>query len=283
MAVTDRVAVPEASGAGVKARAASPRLSWLGRSRWALPVVSVVVFLAIWQIVGESLNPIVLATPIAVAQAFVTLLVDGQLESAFALAMADFLVGFALAIVVGVAIGVAMGRSLVIERVISPYISFFQSMPSVAALPLVVVWLGTGYPARVSFVFWLAVVNIIVNTYAGMIATPAELREVGKIYRLSEITVIRRIAFPYALPFVFAGLRRALGLGLIGMLLAQMDISVKGLGGIIITYGDELKTDYLLAGICIAALVGVLGVAALELLRKAAFPWIDAVAGRGSR
>jgi NitT/TauT family transport system permease protein len=282
MAVTDQLAAEQTTTSSGRERVRR-RQSWLVRNRATLPLISLVVFLTIWEIVGSSLNPIILATPSAVVQAFVTLVVNGQMESAFALAMADFLVGFALAIVVGITIGVLMGRSLVIERILSPYISFFQAMPSVAALPLVVVWLGTGYPARVSFVFWLAVVNIIVNTYAGMIATPAELREVGKIYRLSEMTVIRRIAFPYALPFVFAGLRRGLGLALIGMLLGQMDISVKGLGGIIITYGNELKTDYLLAGICVAALVGVLGVAALEVLRKAAFPWIDAVAGREAR
>jgi NitT/TauT family transport system permease protein len=282
MAVTDQLAAEQTTTSSGRERVRR-RQSWLVRNRATLPLISLVVFLTIWEIVGSSLNPIILATPSAVVQAFVTLVINGQMESAFALAMADFLVGFALAIVVGITIGVLMGRSLVIERILSPYISFFQAMPSVAALPLVVVWLGTGYPARVSFVFWLAVVNIIVNTYAGMIATPAELREVGKIYRLSEMTVIRRIAFPYALPFVFAGLRRGLGLALIGMLLGQMDISVKGLGGIIITYGNELKTDYLLAGICVAALVGVLGVAALEVLRKAAFPWIDAVAGREAR
>lgn len=261
-------------------RVTRSRRSWFIRNRLVLPLASLVVFLTLWQLVGMSLNPIVLATPTAVVQAFATLVSNGQMESAFELAMQDFLLGFSLAIVVGLTIGILMGRSLIIERILNPYISFFQAMPSVAVLPLVVVWLGTDYMARVSFVFWLAVVNIIVNTYAGMIATPKELREVGKIYRLSEFTIVRRIAFPYALPFVFAGLRRGLGLALIGMLLGQMDISVKGLGGLIITYGDELRTDYLLAGICVAALVGVMGVAALEILRKTAFPWIDAVAGR---
>jgi NitT/TauT family transport system permease protein len=280
MAVTETVAAEVASAPSERVRAARPRRSFLIRNRFALPLISLAVFLTVWQLIGSSLNPIVLATPSAVVEAFATLVANGQMESAFVLAMQDFLAGFLLAIVVGLTVGVLMGRSIVIDRILNPYISFFQAMPSVAALPLVVVWLGTDYMARVSFVFWLAVVNIIVNTYAGMVATPKELREVGKIYRLSEATVIRRIAFPYALPFVFAGLRRGLGLALIGMLLGQMDISVVGLGGIIITYGDELRTDYLLAGICVAALVGVLGVAGLEVLRKTAFPWIDAVAGR---
>jgi NitT/TauT family transport system permease protein len=269
-----------ATASGSRVRASRSRRSWFIRNRFVLPLLSLTVFLTLWQLVGMTLNPIVLATPTAVVQAFATLVSNGQMESAFELAMQDFLAGFALAIVVGLTIGILMGRSIIIDRILNPYISFFQAMPSVAVLPLVVVWLGTDYMARVSFVFWLAVVNIIVNTYAGMVATPKELREVGRIYRLSEPTVIRRIAFPYALPFVFAGLRRGLGLALIGMLLGQMDISVKGLGGLIITYGDELRTDYLLAGICVAAMVGVLGVAALEILRKKAFPWIDAVAGR---
>lgn len=253
------------------------------RNRMTVPVLSLVIFLGIWQLIGANMSPILFATPVAVAQALVQLARDGELASAFAQAMADFGLGFALALVVGMLIGTLMGQSVVIDRALSPYINFLQAMPSVAALPLLVVWTGVGYEARVAFTFWLALLPILISTHAGTASTPASLRELARIYKLRRLTVLRRITLPYAMPFIFTGLRRGIGLGLIGMLLGEMDISVTGLGGLVINYGDELRTSYLLAAICLAAAVGVLAVAILELIRRRTCPWIDALSNREAR
>ena len=193
--------------------------------------------------------------------------------------MADFSLGFVLALVAGITLGTFMGRSTIAERALNPYINFLQAMPSIAAVPLVVIWFGVGYPARVVTVLWLAVLPILINTHMGTRSTPRSLREVAKIYKLSRFAMLRRIVLPAAAPFIFTGLRRGLALGLIGMLISEMDISVNGLGGLVINYGDNLRTSYLLAAICIAALVGVITMGVLEIIRKYGFPWIDALSG----
>ena len=249
------------------------------RNKWAIPITSLIVFLSIWQLIGSRMSPLLFATPWAVASATVDLARNGQLESAFGTAMSDFSLGFVLALVAGISLGTLMGRSTVVERALNPYINFLQAMPSIAAVPLVVIWFGVGYPARVVTVLWLAVLPILINTHMGTRSTPKSLREVAKIYKLSQFTMLRRIVLPAAAPFIFTGLRRGLALGLIGMLISEMDISVNGLGGLVINYGDNLRTSYLLAAICIAALVGVITMAALEIIRKYGFPWIDALSG----
>lgn len=256
--------------------------SWWFRQRWAVPLASIVIFLSLWELIGINVNPITLATPYSVVTAFIHMASSGVLLPAFITAMEDFLAGYCLAIIVGMLVGILMGRSRLAERALSPYISFFQAMPSIAAIPLLVIWFGVGYEARVATTFWLALLPVLINTYAGIRATPKSLKEVGRIYHLPQLVAIRRIALPAAMPFIFTGLRRALGLGLIGMLIAEMEISVSGLGGLVITYGDDLRTDYLLAAICLAAIVGVIGVALLELARRTWFSWIDAVAGQES-
>jgi ABC-type nitrate/sulfonate/bicarbonate transport system permease component len=76
-------------------------------------------------------------------------------------------------------------------------------------------------------------------------------------------------------PHIFAGLRIALGKGLIGVMIAQMEISVTGLGGIVVNYGNAFKTAYLLAGVVTASLVGVIAAILLEVLRKRVFPWTE--------
>ena len=246
-----------------------------------LPILSLAVFFTVWQVVGGRVNPILLATPSSTAKAFWDLLTSGQLLPAFATTMKDLAIGYGLAIVVGVSAGVAMGRSPVLERIMDPYVNFFQATPLIALVPLIVIWFGVGMEARVAVVFLLAVWSIIINTTTGVKQTPAALLDVGRIYKFSRRHVITRIQLPNAVPSIFAGLRIALGKALIGIVIAQMEISVTGLRGIVVNYGNAFRTAYLLAGVVTASLVGVVAAVALEVIRKVAFPWTEEQEGGG--
>lgn len=242
---------------------------------FGLPLASLAVFFGIWQIVGAHVNPILLTTPTKVAQAFWDLLTSGQLAPAFWDAMRDLAIGYGLAAVVGILVGIALGRSPVLERIFNPYINFFQATPLIALVPLVVIWFGVGLECRVAITFILAVWSIIINTTTGVKETSPALLDVGRIYKYNRFQVIRHIQLPNAVPSIFAGLRIALGKALIGVMIAQMEVSVTGLGGIVVNYGDAFKTAYLLAGVVTASLVGVVAAMALELIRKKAFPWTE--------
>jgi NitT/TauT family transport system permease protein len=233
------------------------------------------VFFAIWQIIGAHVNPILLTTPTKVAQAFWDLLTSGQLAPAFWTAMRDLALGYGLAAVVGIGVGLALGRSPVLERILNPYINFFQATPLIALVPLVVIWFGVGLEARVAVTFLLAVWSIIINTATGVKETPPALLDVGRIYKYNRLRVILNIQLPNAVPSIFAGLRIALGKALIGVMIAQMEISVTGLGGIVINYGNAFKTAYLLAGVVTVSIVGVVAAMLLELIRKRVFPWTE--------
>jgi NitT/TauT family transport system permease protein len=120
----------------------------VARNQATLPVLSVAVFLVAWEIVGSGLNPILLATPSAVAIAFYQIIQDGTLAPAFLRAMEVLAVGFALAALLGIAIGVLMGRSPAANRVLSPYVSFFLATPLVGVVPLIVIWFGIDFRQR---------------------------------------------------------------------------------------------------------------------------------------
>ena len=263
---TDHPAVPSARR--------KLRIPWSGRAgRWILPIASVVVFLALWQIFGSQVNPVLLATPSAVAQSFVDILANGQLGSAFVRAMEVLAVGFVLAAAVGISVGVLMGRQEGVSRVLNPYVSFFQATPLIALTPLVVIWTGIGFASEVTITFLLAVWSIIINTAEGTRNTPAILLDMAKVYGVREWSVVRHVAMPNAVPYIFAGLRIALAKALIGVIIGEMDISLKGLGGLIQNYGDAFQTAPLLAAIISSSLVGVIGTIVLELLRRKLAPW----------
>jgi ABC-type nitrate/sulfonate/bicarbonate transport system permease component len=271
----------EASVNALGVQGAKRSRSGSSRLLGALPFISVVVFLLVWQVLGRSVDPILLATPTAVVAAFGDLITSGQLAPAFLTSMGDLAVGYVAAMVVGIAIGILMGRSQTIERILNPYVNFFQATPLIALVPLVVIWFGVGFEARVTVTFLLAVWSIIISTMTGVKQTPDSLIDVGRIYKFNRRQTVMTIALPNAVPSIFAGLRIALGKALIGVIIAQMEISVTGLGGLVVNYGNAFKTAYLLAGICTASLVGVVAAVGLELLRKWLFPWtkVDRVNG----
>jgi ABC-type nitrate/sulfonate/bicarbonate transport system permease component len=255
------------------------RVRRLARST-AIQLVSVACFLLLWQLVGSHTNPILLATPTAVVAAFFDMVAKGQLQSGFLLAAADLVTGYLLAVVLGVAVGLAMGRSRTVEQVLNPYVNFMQATPLVALVPLVIIWLGIGFPARVAVVFLLAFWSVIINTATGVKTVPRVLVDVARVYHLSERRLMTEIALPSAVPHIFAGLRIALGKALIGMVIAEMEVSIVGLGGLLADYGNEFKTAYLMAGICTASLVGVVTAVFLEWSLARFFPWVAATSAQ---
>lgn len=241
--------------------------------RAAIQVLSVVAFLAIWQLAGSHVNPILLATPTRVWSAFVDLSSSGTLGPAFLRAMEVLATGFAIAAVIGITLGVLMGRSSVGRRILNPYVSFFQATPLIALTPLVVIWTGIGFSSEVLITVLLAVWSVIINTCEGVRNTPRTLLDMARVYHANELSVIRNVAIPNAVPYIFAGLRIALAKALIGVIIGEMDISLKGLGGLIQNAGDAFQTAPLLAAIISSSLVGVIGTVVLEVLRRRIAPW----------
>jgi ABC-type nitrate/sulfonate/bicarbonate transport system permease component len=239
----------------------------------AIQVLSVVVFLGIWQIAGAHVNPILLATPTRVWSAFINLIQGGTLGPAFLRAMEVLGVGFAIAAVVGIVVGILMGRSSVVRRILNPYVSFFQATPLIALTPLVVIWTGIGFNAEVLITVLLGVWSVIINTEEGVRNTPSTLLDMARVYHAGELSVVRNVAVPNAVPYIFAGLRIALAKSLIGVIIAEMDISLKGLGGLIQNAGDAFQTAPLLAAIICSSVVGVIGTIILEVLRRRIAPW----------
>jgi ABC-type nitrate/sulfonate/bicarbonate transport system permease component len=270
------VPAPPRGGAGRRAK----RLS----RRTLLQAASVAAVLVVWQVVGMLTNPILFSTPVLTAAAFVDLIHSGMMLKVFPQSMADLFAGFALAAIVGVTIGALVGRSATIEAILDPYLNFAMATPLIAVVPLLVVWFGYGFPARVTVVFTLAVFKIVVNTAAGMKTTPRVLNEMARVYHLTSYQTVRQVTLLNAVPSIFAGLRLGLASALIGMIIGELELAVTGLGGLIYDYGNQLRMDYVLAGICTASLVGVVALGILALVQSSVFPWVAATTvgeGRG--
>jgi NitT/TauT family transport system permease protein len=265
----------------VIAAAASRRRGPVRRRRWLellAPAAAVAAVLVAWQWSGLYLNPILISTPSEVATNLVQMFARGVIYEPLFESLEEMVIGGTAGIAVGIAIGVLMGRYAVAEVVLSPFVNFFNATPLVVIIPLVIIWVGIGQSARLLFVFLITLWPVLLNTLAGIRNAHRGYGEVGIAFGLSEAQVLRKITLPAAVPYILAGARISAGLAIIGMIVSEMEVSLTGLGYLLITFGNSFLTGQLLAVVVIASLFGVGNVLLLKWIQVRFFPWIAGLA-----
>jgi ABC-type nitrate/sulfonate/bicarbonate transport system permease component len=223
----------------------------------AVRIVSLVVVLLLWEYYGRRVNPILFTYPWAIARAFVSLVASGELQSYMKESLLVLTYASVLSIIVGVVLGVVMGRFSLVEWATDIYVSALYSTPMVAVVPLIVLWFGFRVPAKVIIVFLFMVFPVLLNTYEGVKNVDRNLQEVARAFCSSERQLWRHLIVPSAIPFIVAGVRLAIGRGLVGMIVAEFYTSVTGLGYMIVRYANAFETDKLFVPIVVVMILGV--------------------------
>ena len=240
-------------------------------------LLSFVVVISLWEYFGRRINPILFTYPTAVAQAFVSLVASGELQSYMTSSLLVLTYASILAIGVGVLFGVVMGRFSVVEWASDIYISALYSTPMVAVVPLIVLWFGFKIPAKVVIVFSFMVFPVLLNTFEGVKNVDRNLHEVARSFCSSEAQLWRHLIIPSAIPFIVAGVRLAIGRGLVGMIVAEFYTSVTGLGYMIVRYANALETDKLFVPIVVVMLLGVGLMSLAKWIEGRIAPWRTAI------
>jgi ABC-type nitrate/sulfonate/bicarbonate transport system permease component len=246
-AQTEALARVEPTGADDAARTS--------RRELILKIATLVILLSVWELAGRNANKLLVAVPSDIAIATWQLLISGELISATLESMSTLVVGFAIAAVLGILIGFAMGTSRTTEVILDPYINALYAMPLVALIPILMLWVGIGYTAKVVIVILFSIFPVIINTVAGVKNVDAHYLDIGKAFMATRLMVYRKIIAPYAMPYVVSGLRIALGRGIIAMIVAEFLTSISGLGGLIINYTNAFETAKAFSPVLIVALL----------------------------
>lgn len=242
-------------------------------NKWFLRIGSITLVLIAWQIIGGSINPIFLSTPTAIAKAAVTVIADGELQSALIVSVAVVLAGFAGAILVGVPIGLMMGRFRTFEYLVDPYVNALYVVPRIALIPLIIIWFGLGVPAQVVVVFGTSVFPVLLSTYAGVRNVPNDLIETAQAFGASERQLFFNIIIPASVPFIMSGLRLGIGQAIIGMVVAQMFLGLSGIGFMLTKYGNMFETPYVFVVVFALALLGIVMTEAVKRLELRYTRW----------
>jgi sulfonate transport system permease protein len=256
-------------------RAAGERRTRRAILNLAIRVVSVATFLALWELAGRGIDPVLFTTPSAVAVAAVDMIRSGELWTYLYPSLVVLLYGFSLAVVFGIAIGLLLARYWVLDVALSVYITFLYSIPSVALVPLIVLWAGYEQTAKVIILFMFAFFPMVINTYQGVKAVDPKLVEVGRAFRCNEAQLWSNIVIPASLPFIVTGLRLALGRGLIGMVLADLYTALSGVGYLIARTAATYQVNRMFVPIVALGLLGVTLTALLRLAEKYVAPWTN--------
>jgi ABC-type nitrate/sulfonate/bicarbonate transport system permease component len=223
----------------------------------AIRTASVAVFFVIWEYYGRRMDPIFMAPPSAIFAAAIELTQSGALRKALVQTLWPFSVGMALTVIVGILLGIVIAQWRMMEYILDPFINALYAIPRIALVPLIILWAGLEFVGKVSILVSVAIFPITVNTYAGIRDVRGSMLEIGRAYGATEWQIFSKIVMPAAIPFIMAGVRLAVGLAIIGIIVAEFFTAISGLGGMIVEYANVFATAKLFVPIIVIAIVGV--------------------------
>jgi len=231
---------------------------------------SFVVVMLAWEVLGRQVAPLFMSYPSAIIRAAVEMTVDGELAAAFLESLKTLLLGFAISSILGIALGLAIGRYRAVEAMSDWLVNALYATPLVAIIPLVILWFGLGFSAKLFIVIILAIFPVLINTASGVRNVSESLIDVGTAFAATEREIFVKIIFPAALPYMMTGLRLGIGRAIIGMVVAEFFTAITGLGALIVKYGNQYDTASMFVPILVLMALGI----ALTAMVRRAEAWI---------
>src|SRR4249919_895216 len=233
----------------------------------------VVAILIVWEIIAPFISPIFFTSPSKIAIAFYETTVSGELPYFLAQSLEVMFYGLVTAIVVGIPLGVAMARIRWLDWALDLPINALYATPLVAVVPLLVLWFGIYLKAKIIVVFLFAVFPVLINTYQGVRECDKNMLEVAQSFRSSEWRMWQDVLLPFAVPYIIAGIRLAIGRGLIGMIIAEFYTTISGLGFMITKYANVFAMDKTFVPVIVLMVLGVSLTTLLKWIGRRIAPW----------
>jgi sulfonate transport system permease protein len=238
---------------------------------WIVPLAIVVL----WQIacVTGFVSERVLPAPTDVVRAGWKLAASGELERNLWVSFWRAATGFLIGGGIGFAFGLANGLSELSGKLTDTTLQMVRNVPHLALIPLVILWFGIDEAAKLFLVALGVFFPIYLNTLHGIRTVDPQLIEMGRIYGMGDGELFRRVIFPGALPSIFVGLRFALGIMWLTLIVAETIAASSGLGYMAMQAREFMQTDVVVLSILIYALLGKLADSASRALERLTLAW----------
>jgi sulfonate transport system permease protein len=244
-------------------------------SRSALPWAIPLVLLAVWQVGGMVglISSDVLPTPAAVALTGWNLACTGELWRNLGVSAWRAAVGFAIGGGIGFVLGLLNGLSDLSERLTDSSLQMLRTIPHLALIPLVILWFGIGEEAKLFLVALGALFPIYLNTLHGVRSVDPGLIEMARAYGMNRVALIGRVILPGALPSIFVGLRYALGVTWLTLIVAETISATSGIGYMAMNAREFMLVDVVVFSILVYAALGKLADSTARALERLCLSW----------
>ncbi|MER0124651.1 aliphatic sulfonate ABC transporter permease SsuC [Franconibacter daqui] len=245
---------------------------WLYRAApWLLPVGIIVI----WQFASQSgwLSTRILPSPEGVVEAFWNLSASGELWHHLAISAWRALIGFSIGGALGLMLGLISGLSRWGERLLDTSIQMLRNVPHLALIPLVILWFGIDESAKIFLVALGTLFPIYINTWHGIRNIDQGLLEMARSYGLSGFSLFAQVILPGALPSIMVGVRFALGLMWLTLIVAETISANAGIGYLAMNAREFLQTDVVVVAIVLYALLGKLADVSAQQLERLWLRW----------
>lgn len=264
-----------ASDAARTARPAPRRATAVGPRLKLWTWGSIVAGLALWEFAGRAFasRSLFLTTPTQALETIWELMLTGELERHALVSGQAFIAGYVIGCAAGLLIGLAMGVSPRANAALSPWVSGLYATPVIAVTPLLILWFGIGVWSKIAVVISLVIFPMIINTDAGVRSTDRALIDAARSFGASPLQIFTKVCLPSAMPFVLAGLKMAVGRGLIAVVVGELFGARAGLGFMIQQAAEVFAMPRLFAGVIVLAAAGILLTALFSRLERVLVPW----------
>ena len=250
------------------------KLSQLGIKQiapWIVPILLIIL----WQLLVQFgwLTTRILPAPTAVIQAAITLASSGELLHHVITSSTRALVGLLIGGTIGFVLGLLNGVFPLAEKLLDSSVQMLRNIPHLAMIPLVIVWFGIGEPAKIFLVAIGVMFPIYLNTFHGIHTIDKGLLEMGKVYGLKPVEQFWQIILPGALPSILVGLRYALGIMWLTLIVAETIASDSGIGYMAMNAREFMQTDVIVFSILIYAGLGKLADSTAKMLEEKLLQW----------
>ncbi|WP_246703987.1 aliphatic sulfonate ABC transporter permease SsuC [Rhizobium sp. P38BS-XIX] len=239
------------------------------------PFLLPIIVIATWQL-GSSLGWIstrIMPSPAAVVVAFWQTTISGQLPNNILVSAGRAFAGLIVGGSIGFLLGIANGVSRISEQLTDTTLQMLRTIPHLAMVPLVILWFGIGEESKLFLTALGVLFPIYLNTYHGVRNVDRGLIEMGRVYGMSNWTLFRKVIFPGALPSILVGLRFALGIMWLTLIVAESIAASSGIGYMANNAREFGMTDVVVLTLVIYAILGKLADVVARTIERRALRW----------
>ncbi len=266
-------AQPDILPAMARDAAALPQIPWRRLRRAALPLAVLVVALGLWQWITASgrVSPLILASPLAIAEAFGRS--GPEILSHMGVTLGQAMAGFAIGNALGLLVAIIFVHSAPIRRAVYPVAIGAEAVPIVAVLPVLILWLGNGMAPKIVITAFLTFFPMLVNALRGLRSADAEVKELMHTLSADARQTLWLVRLPASVPFLFNALKLSACACIVSSIVAEWLAAERGLGHLIVVYGARYQTAEVWATALAATAASLAVYGLVTLAERLAMPW----------